>query len=137
MTEKIAAAPATTKTLIPGNKALGSSGIEVRIQDFIAIEILGQGAGGMVKKAIHKPTKKIIALKEIPFQSDEKMRKQILIELKMFGMFYLISVLRVHNQRIERFWKNFKRKVHYHLTNFAILSTKKRARTSQLAKSLS
>ena len=83
MTEKTAAAPATTKTLIPGNKALGSSGIEVRIQDFIAIEILGQGAGGMVKKAIHKPTKKIIALKEIPFQSDEKMRKQILIELKM------------------------------------------------------
>ena len=37
----------------------------------------------------------------------------------------------------KSFWKNFKRKVHYHLTNFAILSTKKRARTSQLAKSLS
>jgi len=29
----------------------------------------------LVKKAIHKPTKKIIALKEIPFQQDEKLRK--------------------------------------------------------------
>lgn len=60
--------PADQPTLIPGNKVLGASGIEVRITDFIAYEILGQGAGGMVKKAIHKPTKKIIALKEIPFQ---------------------------------------------------------------------
>ena len=54
----------------------------MRITDFIAYEILGQGAGGMVKKAIHKPTKKIIALKEIQFQQDEKLLKQILIELK-------------------------------------------------------
>ena len=69
-------------TLIPGNKPLGQGGIEVRISDFIAYEMLGQGAGGVVKKAIHRPTKKVIALKEIPFQQDEKLRKQILIELK-------------------------------------------------------
>ena len=53
--------------MIPGNKPLGSGGIEVKISDFIAYEVLGQGAGGVVKKAIHRPTKKIIALKEIPF----------------------------------------------------------------------
>lgn len=35
-----------------------------------------------MKKAIHRPSKKIIALKEIPFQQDERLRKQILIELK-------------------------------------------------------
>lgn len=44
--------------------------------------MLGQGTGGVVKKAIHRPSKKIIALKEIPFQQDERLRKQILIELK-------------------------------------------------------
>ena len=68
--------------MIPGNKPLGGGGVEVKISDFIAYEMLGQGAGGVVKKAIHRPTKKIIALKEIPFQQDEKLRKQILIELK-------------------------------------------------------
>ena len=62
-------------TLIPGNKPLGQGGIEVRISDFIAYEMLGQGAGGVVKKAIHRPTKKVIALKEIPFRQDEKLRK--------------------------------------------------------------
>ena len=53
--------------MIQGNKTLGKSGIEVRITDFVAAETLGQGAGGTVKKAIHRPSKKIIALKEIPF----------------------------------------------------------------------
>ena len=50
--------------IIQGNKPLG--GVEVKINDFLVYGILGQGAGGTVKKAVHKPTKKIIALKEIP-----------------------------------------------------------------------
>ena len=54
-------------TLIPGNKPLGGGGVEVKISDFIAYEMLGPGAGGVGKKAIHRPTKKIIARKEIPF----------------------------------------------------------------------
>ena len=33
--------PADQPTMIPGNKVLGASGIEVRITDFIAYEILG------------------------------------------------------------------------------------------------
>ena len=37
----------------------------------------------------------------------------------------------------KSFLKSFKRKVHYHLTNFAIFGTKKRAKTLQLSKSLS
>ena len=37
----------------------------------------------------------------------------------------------------KSFLKSFKRKVHYHLINFAIFGTKKRAKTSQLSKSIS
>jgi serine/threonine protein kinase len=43
---------------------------------------LGQGASGFVEKAVHTPTKKIIALKVIPLQTNEKVKKQILLELK-------------------------------------------------------
>lgn len=35
-----------------------------------------------MEKAVHKPTKKIIALKVIALQSNEKVKKQILLELK-------------------------------------------------------
>lgn len=49
--------------MIKGNKEIG---VEVKINDIAVYDVLGQGAGGMVKKAVHKPTKKIIALKEIP-----------------------------------------------------------------------
>ena len=59
--------------IIQGNKPLG--GVEVKINDFLVYGILGQGAGGMVKKAVHKPTKKIIALKEIPLQNNDKLKK--------------------------------------------------------------
>ena len=43
---------------------------------------LGAGASGTVEKAVHLPTKKIIALKVIPMQSNEKVKKHILLELK-------------------------------------------------------
>ena len=66
--------------IIQGNKPLG--GVEVKISDFIEYGLLGQGAGGCVKKAAHRPTKKIIALKQIPLQNNEKLKKQLLIEIK-------------------------------------------------------
>lgn len=49
----------------PGNKPLG--GVEVKVSELKFYEMLGQGAGGCVKKVVHKPTKKFMALKEISF----------------------------------------------------------------------
>lgn len=54
----------------------------MQLSDIIRFGTLGQGASGTVEKAVHKPTKKIIALKVIPLQSNEKIRKQILLELR-------------------------------------------------------
>lgn len=54
----------------------------MQLSDLIRYGALGQGASGYVEKAVHKPTKKIIALKVIPLQSNEKVKKQILLELK-------------------------------------------------------
>ncbi len=56
--------------------------MEVQLCDLIRYGQLGQGASGTVEKAVHKLTKKIIALKVIPLQSNEKVKKQILLELK-------------------------------------------------------
>ncbi|CDW76221.1 UNKNOWN [Stylonychia lemnae] len=67
------------KPVIKGNKQLS---VEVKLCDLIRYGGLGQGASGCVEKAVHKPTKKIIALKVIPLQSNEKVKKQILLELK-------------------------------------------------------
>jgi len=44
----------------------------VKLSDLYICGVLGQGASGFVEKAVHKPTKKIIALKAIPLQSNEK-----------------------------------------------------------------
>ena len=52
------------------------------MSDLIRYGALGQGASGYVEKGVHKPTKKIIALKVIALQSNEKVKKQILLELK-------------------------------------------------------
>ena len=35
-----------------------------------------------MKKAVHKPTKKIIAMKEIPMQSNQAIQKSIILELR-------------------------------------------------------
>ena len=78
--------------IIQGNKPLG--GVEVKINDFLVYGILGQGAGGMVKKAVHKPTKKIIALKEIPLQNNDKLKKQLLIEIRTLHECACDNVLR-------------------------------------------
>ena len=66
--------------ITPGNKPLGS--VEVKISDLKFFEMLGQGAGGCVKKVVHRPTKKFLALKEIPFKQDNDLRKRLIIELK-------------------------------------------------------
>ena len=54
--------------IIPGNKPLGA--VEVKISDLKFYEMLGQGASGCVKKVVHKPTKKYLALKEIAYKQD-------------------------------------------------------------------
>lgn len=64
---------------LKGNKQLN---VEVKLADLMRYGTLGQGASGFVEKAVHVPTKKIIALKVIPLLSDERMKKQILLELK-------------------------------------------------------
>lgn len=64
---------------LKGNKQLE---VEVKLSDLIRYGALGQGASGYVEKVVHTPTKKIIALKVIPLQSNEKVKKQILLELK-------------------------------------------------------
>jgi serine/threonine protein kinase len=43
---------------------------------------LGEGAQGRVDKMVHKPTKKIVALKVMAMQTDQKIKKQILLELQ-------------------------------------------------------
>ena len=64
---------------LKGNKQLE---VEVKLSDLIRYGALGQGASGFVEKVVHTPTKKIIALKVIPLQSNDKVKKQILLELK-------------------------------------------------------
>ena len=49
--------------VIKGNKQLS---VEVKLSDLVRYGALGQGASGYVEKAVHRPTKKIIALKVIP-----------------------------------------------------------------------
>lgn len=58
--------------MLKGNKQLS---VEVKLSDLIRYGALGQGASGYVEKAVHKPTKKIIALKVIPLQSNDKVKK--------------------------------------------------------------
>jgi hypothetical protein len=42
-----------------------SSRFEIKLTEIILFNKLGSGASGSVKKAIHKPTKKMLAMKEI------------------------------------------------------------------------
>ena len=58
--------------VIPGNKKLE---IEVKLADLVKYGFLGQGASARVDKVVHKPTKKIIALKIMQMQSNDYMQK--------------------------------------------------------------
>lgn len=66
---------------IKGNKQLGDA-TAVKLSDIIPFETLGAGAQGTVRKAVHKPSKKIIALKEIPMQTNVQVQKSIILELR-------------------------------------------------------
>eukprot|EP00352_Strombidinopsis_acuminata_P007194 CAMPEP_0176369242 /NCGR_PEP_ID=MMETSP0126-20121128/23153_1 /TAXON_ID=141414 ORGANISM="Strombidinopsis acuminatum, Strain SPMC142" /NCGR_SAMPLE_ID=MMETSP0126 /ASSEMBLY_ACC=CAM_ASM_000229 /LENGTH=65 /DNA_ID=CAMNT_0017727805 /DNA_START=722 /DNA_END=919 /DNA_ORIENTATION=- len=56
--------------IIQGNKQLE---VEVKLGDLIKYGFLGQGASARVDKVVHKPTKKIIALKIMQMQSNDYM----------------------------------------------------------------
>jgi len=56
--------------------------VEIKLSDLVLVKRLGEGAQGRVDKMVHVPTKKIVALKAIPLQSDDKIKKQILLELQ-------------------------------------------------------
>jgi len=45
--------------------------ININLSDIITFNKLGSGASGCVKKAVHKPTKKLIALKEVNVKNDD------------------------------------------------------------------
>jgi serine/threonine protein kinase len=70
---------ASEDPVIKGNKSLD---VEVKLSDLVTFGDLGKGASGTVEKTVHVPTKKIIALKKIPLVSENKVKKQILLELK-------------------------------------------------------
>ena len=54
-----------------------------------------------MKKAVHKPTKRIIALKEIPLQNNDKLKKQLLIEIKTLHDCESDNVLRSYGAYIK------------------------------------
>ena len=54
-----------------------------------------------MKKAVHKPTKKIIALKEIPLQNNDKLKKQLLIEIRTLHECECDNVLRSYGAYIN------------------------------------
>lgn len=66
--------------VLKGNKHLGDS--EIKLSDLAKVRPLGQGASGFVELCVHIPTKKYIALKAIALQSNETVKKQLILELK-------------------------------------------------------
>jgi len=56
--------------------------MEIKLSDLKVVGTLGQGASGFVEKCFHTPTKIRIALKKIPIDSNESVKKQLLFELK-------------------------------------------------------
>jgi len=52
------------------------------LQDLQVIKVVGHGNGGVVQKALHLPTSRVLALKVITLDVKESVRKQILLELK-------------------------------------------------------
>lgn len=66
-----------------GNKDLSEGEqTEIKLSDLKVVGALGQGASGFVQKCFHKPTQTRIALKKIPIDSSDVVKKQLLLELK-------------------------------------------------------
>lgn len=54
-----------------------------------------------MKKAVHKPTRKIIALKEVYLKNNDKLKKQLLIELKTLHGCQSDNVIRSYGAHIK------------------------------------
>lgn len=52
------------------------------MEELKIIEKLGEGAGGVVEKAVHLPSNTQIALKKIPYSLDDKANQLIFSEIK-------------------------------------------------------
>jgi len=55
---------------------------DISLSDLKTLEIVGRGVSGTVFKILHTPTNRILALKEIVLEMSEKVRKQVMLELK-------------------------------------------------------
>lgn len=65
--------------ILKGNKDLD---VSINLSDLKKVGVLGQGASGYVEKCFHKPTETRIALKVIPVDTKDTVKKQLLLELK-------------------------------------------------------
>lgn len=52
------------------------------LDDLKPLGFIGKGACGLVKRVLHVPSQRVLAVKIIPLDVDEKVRKQILLELR-------------------------------------------------------
>ena len=76
-------------------RKLGPS-LEVKLQDLRILEVIGRGSGGVVQRALHIPTNCIFALKVIPLDVTDKVRKQILFELRTLYEAQSPHIVRFH-----------------------------------------
>lgn len=60
-----------------------TSGGHIKNSDLEYLEILGQGHGGTVYRVCHKPTNRILAIKQIPLDITPVIQKQIIAELEV------------------------------------------------------
>jgi serine/threonine protein kinase len=68
-------------SFVNGSFAINNQWQDLRLEDLRQTVMLGQGASGVVYKAVHTPTGRILALKDISVFDAEK-RKQIIKELQ-------------------------------------------------------
>ena len=55
---------------------------DIRFADLRLIRQLGRGSGGVVHSVLYKPKRKLMAMKVIPLDVTDQVRKQILLELR-------------------------------------------------------
>lgn len=76
--------PANSPPLRPNNSSNSAPDAfgTFELKDLQVIKVVGHGSGGMVQKALHVPSKRLVALKVITLDVKESVRKQIILELK-------------------------------------------------------
>jgi len=75
----------TTSYYSPGGPKVGDGAreyVSFSLNDLQTIKVLGHGSGGTVQKSLHVPSKRVVALKVIPMNVEDNIRKQIIFELK-------------------------------------------------------